>query len=79
MDYFEDKIKFSVALTYGLIIITCLTLCTLIDNTYFWNSARYGMQVKTAIIGLIYDKVIKYFLFLIFTLNWLFKNMSQAL
>lgn len=69
MDYFEDKIKFSVALTYCLIIVVCLTFCTLIDNTYFWNSARYGIQVKTAITGLIYDKVNKYFLLLISTLN----------
>jgi hypothetical protein len=58
MDYFDAKISLEKAIVYGIVIIGSLTLCSLIDHTFFWNSARYGIQIKTAISGLLYNKVI---------------------
>lgn len=57
MDYFENMIDLNNAIIYASVIIGSLTLCSVIDHTFFWNSSRYGMQIKTAISGLLYNKV----------------------
>ena len=66
MDYFDpDKsVSLRQAIIYCIIIIASLTVCGTMHHPFFWNSGRYGLQVKSAISGLLYNKV-KYFVFFI--------------
>lgn len=59
MEYFDPSKQLSVkyAIVYSSLILLSLSVCATVDHTFFWNSTRYGMQVKTAISGLLYDKV----------------------
>ncbi|RNA28163.1 multidrug resistance-associated 4 [Brachionus plicatilis] len=59
MEFFENKIDFKWGLIYGSFIFLSLLICTLVDHVYFWNSARYGLQIQIALRGLLYEKVLK--------------------
>ena len=71
MDYFDpDKsVSLRQAIIYCIIIIASLTVCGTMHHPFFWNSGRYGLQVKSAISGLLYNKV-KYFVFFISSWNF---------
>lgn len=72
MDYFDpDKsVSLRQAIIYCIIIIASLTVCGTMHHPFFWNSGRYGLQVKSAISGLLYNKVnILFALFLVWIFN----------
>nr|QNH67888.1 ATP-binding cassette transporter subfamily C member 4 X5 [Brachionus rotundiformis] len=59
MDFFDQKINFEWGLIYGSFIFLSLLICTIVDHVYFWNSARYGLQIQVALRGLLYEQVLK--------------------
>jgi hypothetical protein len=69
MLYFKGEIGLVTAIIDCLIIVTSLSFCASLHHIFYWNSIRYGMQVQTAISGMLYKKVIACKTKLDFTLN----------
>jgi len=58
LEYFNSEISLEMALTYSLIIIVGLFVSCVCHHFYAFNTTLYGMQIRTACMGLVYRKVL---------------------
>ena len=69
MKYFNGQIDLKWALIYGTVICMNNLINFVMQHPYFYSVIRHGMQVRIAINGLIYRKVIMCFHDIIFKIN----------